>query len=70
MKQSFMGDSVTPAASAAGRVAARAVFKARGNHSEVHLTEAELAAVCALAAHALLELAKREARRGADRTAR
>ena len=41
-----------------GKVLARRLFHKRGNHSEVHLTEAELAAMLALAAEQGLSMGK------------
>jgi len=40
---------VTIAAIRAGQMIARKVFAKRGNHSEAHISEAELAALLALA---------------------
>lgn len=41
-------------AARAGEIAARKLFEARGNHSEAHLNELELALVAAAAAHVAL----------------
>lgn len=43
-----------------GRLVARKLFEARGNHSEAHLSEAELAQVCALAAEVMRQTCERE----------
>jgi hypothetical protein len=38
-----------------GEIVARLIFKARGNNSEVHLSELELAMIAATAAHTARE---------------
>ena len=43
------GSSLRATAIAAGRKIARRVFARRGNRTEAHISEAELAALCALA---------------------
>lgn len=48
-----------PAAEQIGASLARLMFKARGNHSEVHLTEPELATLCIGAADMALRIAER-----------
>jgi threonine/homoserine efflux transporter RhtA len=50
---------------AVGQALARSVFKQRGNHSEVHLSELELAALLAIACDYVLErILEAEARGG------
>lgn len=46
--------SVSTLAVNIGTRMARLVFEKRGNHSEAHLCEAELATICAAAAEAML----------------
>jgi len=45
----------------AGEACARKLFNARGNHSEVHLNEYELALACAAAAEVAVQMATKEA---------
>lgn len=47
-------------ATRAGEIVARQLFNARGNHSEAHLRELELALVAATAAHVALAMLKKE----------
>ena len=55
--------SLSALAKQCGELVARQLFKARGNHSEVHLSELELALVAATACQVALK-------RRADTTAR
>lgn len=50
-----------PLAVQAGNVCARRIFNTRGNHSEVHLNEFELALFAAAAAQIALERSKQDA---------
>jgi len=53
---------VTPEVDAVeiGRTVARRIFKARGDHTEIHLSEGELAAVCAIAAEGAADQATKK----------
>lgn len=51
MSTALQPDRVTDAQVEIGRRMARKVFEKRGNHREAHLSEAELAALLAMAAH-------------------
>ncbi len=52
---------VATAALIAGKMCAREVFRQRGDHAEAHMTEVDLAGVCAAAFHLGYEAAEKTA---------